>query len=186
MVSEGTFRQDLFYRLDVLPLSWPSLRERPDDILPLATHFLKKYAQEEHYKLSSQTQNYLKTYSWPGNVRELENVIQRALIMAKGLYLQPADLMLTEHQAEQDAYRRIEHEGAVSHTPPPLFDPTGAETLSDSKRQAEYQYVLEVLQRCDGHRTQTAKILGMTTRALRYKLAAMRENGIDIDIPAHP
>jgi two-component system response regulator FlrC len=182
MVEQGTFRADLYYRLDVLPLCWPSLRERPDDILPLAQHFLKKYASDTNYQFSAAARQCLRQYRWPGNVRELENVIQRALILAKGLHLQPADLLLAETMPTTvlvNAYADTissAHQGEQASTP-------RASSLSSSKRQAEFQYVLEVLHHCEGHRTRTAEALGMTTRALRYKLAAMRENGINIDSP---
>ena len=172
LVSQGLFREDLFYRLDVLPLSWPSLRERRDDILPLAQHFIARYAAHSGYQLSPDAVQVLMQYDWPGNVRELENVIQRALIMTRGLHLQPADLMLPNAihipSASPACHGFVEtHSSAVG--------------LAASKRQAEFQYVLDTLKRFDGHRTRTAEALGLTTRALRYKLAAMREQGIDID-----
>ena len=188
MVAQGSFRPDLYYRLDVLPLCWPSLRERPDDILPLAQHFLKKYASDANYQFSTQARQCLRQYRWPGNVRELENVIQRALILAKGLHLQPADLLLNSEKpplaATDFAIPPLPSSNAVN----PMLNhvekaPARANSLSGSKRLAEFQYVLEVLHHCEGHRTRTAEALGMTTRALRYKLAAMRENGINIDSP---
>ena len=172
LVRQGLFREDLFYRLDVLPLSWPSLRERPDDILPLAQHFIARYAPHPGYQLSPDAAQVMQQYEWPGNVRELENVIQRALIMTRGLHLQPADLMLPTsiHVPSISHISHVDVENEVS-----------AVGLAASKRQAEFQYVLDTLKRFDGHRTRTAEALGLTTRALRYKLAAMREQGIDID-----
>lgn len=169
LVAQGAFREDLFYRLDVLPLSWPSLRERREDILPLARFFIDKYAVHAGYQLSEAACHSLLGYEWPGNVRELENVIQRALILTRGLHLQPADLMLPSPPQPDIAVEPSEELVGV---------PAG---LAASKRQAEFQYVLGMLRRFDGHRTRTAEALGLTTRALRYKLAAMREQGIDID-----
>lgn len=161
-VAAGRFREDLFYRLDVLPLRWPPLRERPEDILPMARHFMQKHAQQaRNFELLPEAAQALLSYSWPGNVRELENVIQRALILARGIVLQPEDLMLPGHQM-----RHIEPQGA---------------TLKTSKKFAEFQHVLDTLRRFNGHRQHTAEALGVTTRALRYKLAAMREQGIDIN-----
>lgn len=190
MVAQGSFRPDLYYRLDVLPLCWPSLRERPDDILPLAQHFLKKYASDANYQFSTQARQCLRSYRWPGNVRELENVIQRALILAKGLHLQPADLLLNNEKPPLAATGSSVHSLSMSDPVNPMLNhvdraPARASSLSGSKRLAEFQYVLEVLHHCEGHRTRTAEALGMTTRALRYKLAAMRENGINIDSPIH-
>ncbi|MFC3913472.1 sigma-54-dependent transcriptional regulator [Pseudaeromonas sharmana] len=165
-VAQGVFREDLFYRLDVLPLSWPSLRERRDDILPLANYFIAKHACRPGFQLTAEALRLLLQHDWPGNVRELENVIQRALILARGLHLQPADLMLPSSGSRGTQCDAL---------------PAFGEGLAASRRQAEFQYVLETLRHFDGHRTRTAEALGLTTRALRYKLAAMREQGMDID-----
>ena len=179
-VANGQFRQDLFYRLDVLPMSWPGLRARKEDIVPLARHFLKKYAPDQQYDLSREAQQALIQYRWPGNVRELENVIQRALILANGQVLQAHDFQIDDDltSAMIQAAPSIQHSPSIVTTPSDVRQPA---SLADSRQLAEFQYVLEILQKFHGHRTRTAAALGMTTRALRYKLAAMRENGIDID-----
>lgn len=161
LVAQGLFREDLYYRLDVLPLRWPALRERMEDVLPLAQHFIKKYGQDK-YLLSGAARETLLAYDWPGNVRELENVMQRALVMARGMELQAEDLGLplaVPVAANEDCGVRLRH----------------------TKKQAEFDYIYDLLQRFNGHRSRTAEALGMSTRALRYKLAAMREVGIDID-----
>lgn len=163
LVEQGLFRQDLFYRLDVLPLSWPALRERKDDIIPLAEFFIQKYADGK-YLLSKEAKQLLMQYQWPGNVRELENVVQRALVMARGIEVQAIDLNLPMLQT------------AVEVAP--------ANNLKRSKKNAEFDYILGVLTQCKGHRTKAALALGVSTRALRYKLAAMREHGVDIDAVA--
>lgn len=159
-VENGLFREDLFYRLDILPLSWPALRDRTDDIIPLAHYFIKKYASSE-FNISKQAQALMLSYNWPGNVRELENVIQRALVMARGAEIQVDDLNLP-------------------HCLPATVDFCSSQ-LKANKKQAEFDYICSLLSRFKGHRTQTAQALGVSTRALRYKLAAMREYGIDID-----
>ncbi|MDR6984299.1 DNA-binding NtrC family response regulator [Rheinheimera pacifica] len=159
-VEQGLFREDLFYRLDVLPLSWPALRERRDDILPLAEFFINKYGNGK-YRLSRGAADVMLQYNWPGNVRELENVMQRALVMARGIELQIADLNLPQCHPQAAAIC--------------------AGLLKQSKKNAEFDYILDVLNKCNGHRTRTAQALGVSTRALRYKLAAMREHGVDID-----
>ncbi|TMP57327.1 sigma-54 dependent transcriptional regulator [Pseudoalteromonas sp. S1612] len=159
-VEQGAFREDLFYRLDVLPLSWPALRDRVDDIIPLAHHFIKKYGNSE-FHISKQAEDVMLCYNWPGNVREIENVIQRALVMARGVEIQVEDLNLPECSP-----------AAVDFC---------ASQLKENKKQAEFDYIYSLLSRFKGHRTQTAQALGVTTRALRYKIAAMRECGIDID-----
>lgn len=160
LVEQGAFREDLFYRLDVLPLSWPALRERRDDILPLAEFFINKYGNGK-YRLSQSAADLMLQYNWPGNVRELENVMQRALVMARGIELQIADLNLPQFHSQAAAIC--------------------ANLLKQSKKNAEFDYILDVLNKFNGHRTRTAQALGVSTRALRYKLAAMREHGLDID-----
>jgi DNA-binding NtrC family response regulator len=160
LVSQGAFREDLYYRLDVLPLCWPALRQRMEDVIPLAQYFIRKYGEDRYY-LSGSAREVLMSYNWPGNVRELENVIQRALVMARGMELQAEDLGLPLHQL--------------------CFDEAPGKRLQHTRKQAEFEYIYDLLQRFNGHRSRTAEALGMTTRALRYKLAAMRENGIDID-----
>ncbi len=162
-VKSGIFREDLFYRLDVLPLRTLPLRERRGDILPLAEHFLDKYktdAQEHHF--SDQAKQVLTAYDWPGNVRELENCVQRALVLRRGQAIQAADLGIV-----------VRSHAVLIESPE-----TG---LKQSKQQAEFQYVIDALKRFNGRRCNTAQFLGMTTRALRYKLALMREHGIDVD-----
>lgn len=157
--ANGTFREDLFYRLDVLPLCWPPLRERPEDILPLAKHFLTQHGSHAAFELHPEAARALLDYRWPGNVRELSNTIQRSLILAKGLVIREEDLMLPSTQVPE----------------------TSQFCLQQSRRSAEFQHVLDTLRRFNGHRQDTARALGVTTRALRYKLAAMREQGIDIN-----
>jgi two-component system, response regulator FlrC len=160
LVARGIFREDLFYRLEVLPLSWPALRERRDDILPLAEFFISKHGADK-YVLSAESKDLLVRYSWPGNVRELENVIQRAMIMACGMDLQPCDLSIQMSSADL----HLVHSDGMKQT----------------RMNAEFEYILELLSEFNGHRTRTAQALGVSTRALRYKLQAMREHGLKID-----
>lgn len=162
-VEEGTFREDLYYRLDVLSLSWPSLRQRRSDILPLANFFIEKYGSSQ-FKLSQSAATLMLQYNWPGNVRELENVIQRALVLAHGVELQVKDLGLPIQQPKVEKSQS-----------------TCADIIRKTKQNAEFEYILELLNKNRGHRTRTAEALGVSTRALRYKLAAMREHGLDID-----
>ncbi|OXS02740.1 sigma-54 dependent transcriptional regulator [Shewanella algae] len=167
-VSKGRFREDLYYRLNVLTLELKPLRERVEDIIPLAEHFIQLYdyllnGQECH--LSEAAKSALMNYDWPGNVRELENIIQRALVMRHGTILQVVDLGI----------RLPKNIEVVNSTPGP------SNGLKASKKHAEFQYVIEILKRFGGHRSRSADALGMTTRALRYKLVQMRDAGIDID-----
>lgn len=167
-VAAGLFREDLYYRLDVLPLHWPALRERREDILPLAQFFLDRHASGGNFQINEEASRALVAYSWPGNVRELENVIQRALIMARGLILQVEDFQLPDLLSGSTAAGDQQDSDVIRQMAP-------------GRRGAEFQYVLDTLRQFDGHRTRTADALGITTRALRYKLAAMRDHGIDIN-----
>ncbi|WP_272166294.1 sigma-54-dependent transcriptional regulator [Vibrio diabolicus] len=163
-VKKGTFREDLYYRLDVLPLHWPPLRDRKEDILPISQFFIEKYQDGSNCYLSQDAVSALSQYHWPGNIRELENVIQRSLIMRHGDCITAQDLMLPIELVVSDSATESESKfGDV-----------------EAKKQAEYQFVLDKLRQFDGNRTKTANALGMSTRALRYKLAAMREHGIDL------
>ncbi|GEM75182.1 sigma-54-dependent transcriptional regulator [Vibrio sagamiensis] len=163
-VKKGQFREDLYYRLDVLPLHWPPLRERNEDIIPLSEFFISKYKESRHCYLSQDAIMALNHYQWPGNIRELENVIQRALVMRHGDYITAYDLMLPVEL--QNTPSAPEYASSFGHV--------------EAKKQAEFQFVLEKLRQFGGNRTKTASALGVSTRALRYKLAAMREHGIDL------
>ncbi|WP_436317827.1 sigma-54-dependent transcriptional regulator [Vibrio agarivorans] len=171
-VAERKFRQDLYYRLDVLPLQWPPLRERKEDILPLADHFIAKYNRgcNETCRLTAEAQQALVTYDWVGNIRELENTIQRALVMRHSTWITPQDLMLPTLPSVA---------AAVDRPLTPEMQPQAR--LKSTKKHAENQFILDTLAKYDGRRNLTAEALGITTRALRYKLAAMRDQGIDVD-----
>ncbi|MFB9255732.1 sigma-54-dependent transcriptional regulator [Vibrio agarivorans] len=171
-VAERKFRQDLYYRLDVLPLQWPPLRERKEDILPLADHFIAKYNRgcNETCRLTAEAQQALVTYDWVGNIRELENTIQRALVMRHSTWITPQDLMLPTLPCVA---------AAVDRPLTPEMQPQAR--LKSTKKHAENQFILDTLAKYDGRRNLTAEALGITTRALRYKLAAMRDQGIDVD-----
>jgi two-component system response regulator FlrC len=164
--EQGRFRADLMFRLDVLPLHIAPLRERRDDILPLAQRFIERYAPGEcpEQLLIAQTRQALLGHTWPGNVRELENCLQRALILRNGLFIQPRDLGL-------DA-------GSDVLLEPPPSAAAGHAALKASGKWAEYQHVIDTLRRFGGHKSKAALSLGMSTRALRYRLSAMRAEGI--------
>ncbi len=160
-VAAGRFRQDLFYRLDVLPLHIPPLKERREDILPIAQSLLQRYSRQynaSHCSLSNCARDALLNHDWPGNVRELDNRLQRALVMRHGASLMATDLGFD----------------AVAAAPV-------GQAIAQSKKQLEFQCIVDVLKQNSGNRSRSAEALGITPRALRYKLAQMRENGIDID-----
>lgn len=176
-IAEGRFRQDLYYRLSVVPIHILPLRERPEDILPLVKAFINKYQNFLNVKINitTEAQCELHKYTWPGNVRELENVIQRGIIMSNNGLISLSGLGLPEAQALSSP----SGDRAFSFSASP---PSGGE--SDIKlrgRLAQYQYIVDLLQRHQGNKAKTAAFLGITPRALRYRLANMREDGIDIE-----
>jgi len=158
-LEQGTFREDLYYRLNVVPLNIPPLRERKQDISFLANHFIKKLAPEAGCQVESITDAAMEkliAYHWPGNVRELENVIERSLVMATGKQLDVGDIKL------ESAPRPRPH-GEGTH-----FLPDGL-TLD----QYEQEIIREALKRADGNKSQAARLLGLTRNALRYRLTQM-------------
>src|SRR5256714_785718 len=162
-VKKGRFREDLFYRLNVVELSIPPLRERPEDILPLATSFMAEFTHGQA-RFSSSGADCLVRYSWPGNVRGLRNAMERAALLSRG------ELILPEHlPAKVRAAAPMSGANAVSE----------AEQLGDIERQA----IMQALRKHDFNRTETAKALGISRRALIYKLQRFRELGFDVDAP---
>jgi DNA-binding NtrC family response regulator len=158
-LEQGAFREDLYYRLNVVPINIPPLRERKEDIPYLVNHFLAKYAEETGGRVQSVTpaaMEKLMAYHWPGNVRELENIMQRAMVMAPGPSLEPADMQLESRRPPQ----------AVSDGAP--FLPEGM-----SLEQYEQHLIREALRRCNGNKSQAARLLGLTRNALRYRLTQM-------------
>ncbi|ENY72771.1 Fis family two component sigma54 specific transcriptional regulator [Aeromonas diversa CDC 2478-85] len=169
-VQEGTFREDLYYRLNVFPLRWSALCERPGDILPLAEHLLTLYSAEQGLALPAiepAAAELLLEYGWPGNVRELANVIQRALILCDGEWVREGDLILEEEEmgGQDESFRERQ---------------PGLEKLGNELKQQEHQIILDTLNQCQGSRKAVAEKLGISPRTLRYKLAKMRDAGIEL------
>ncbi|WP_416240409.1 sigma-54-dependent transcriptional regulator [Oceanimonas baumannii] len=163
-VSEGRFREDLYYRLNVFPLVWPALAERPDDILPLARFLLNRHGamQGRHgISLSADAEKRLKNWHWPGNVRELDNVMQRALILAGGHQISAGDIFLDDAGP------------CVAAAP---------RELGDKLESQEHRIILQALQSSGGSRREVAEQLGISPRTLRYKLARMRDAGIEVPV----
>ena len=172
-VAQGRFRADLMFRLDVLPLHISPLRERKEDVLPLARRFVAKYAPQEADEelFTSDACRALLQHDWPGNARELENTVQRALVLRNGLFIQPQDLGLAAPPQAEVRSERL---------PLPAVE-SGKAALRASGKWAEYQHVIDTIRKFDGHKTKAAASLGMTSRALRYRLNAMREQGIELN-----
>lgn len=178
-IAEGRFRQDLFYRISVVPIHITPLRERRLDIIPMAMRFIAKYKafHKGNVRLSEEARHALLTYDWPGNVRELENVIQRGMILSNGEEITAKDFGLP-------ALAPLATLDGVDVMPAYREQQAAPAAISNVKlhgRMAEYQYIIELLKRHNGNKSKTAAFLGITPRALRYRLASMREEGIDIE-----
>ncbi len=169
-VSDGEFREDLYYRLNVFPLTWLSLAERRDDILPLTKHLIERICQKNADmipELTPAARSKLITYDWPGNVRELDNVIQRALILNSDNIIDASDLLIENFETVSVA--ELEDEA-------PQVD----EKLGNELKLQEHQIILDTLNACKGSRKAVSERLGISPRTLRYKIARMRDSGISI------
>lgn len=188
-VAAGRFREDLYYRLSVFPLAWRPLRERPADILPLAERLLAKYARKMNHApvtLADCARAALLTHPWPGNVRELDNAIQRSLILQQGGQVLAADLCLTSPIGL--APRPVLSAVPASAPPPvsasvdiPSVASTEAGPLGEDLKRREFQMIIDTLRSERGRRKEAAERLGISPRTLRYKLAQMRDAGMDVE-----
>ncbi len=163
MVRVGTFRQDLYYRVNVVNLRVPPLRERPEDIRLLAEHFLQRFATENNREIASfddDTLRMLAGYAWPGNVRELANAVESAVIMSTG------SVILCEDLPKQvlDAERRVAPDAEMQEAA------GSARPLKEMVKEFERQAILQALQRNQENRVRTARELGISRRSLLYKL----------------
>ncbi|WP_207281317.1 sigma-54 dependent transcriptional regulator [Pseudomonas sp. FW300-N2F2] len=182
-VAAGRFREDLYYRLSVFPLAWRPLRERTADILPLAERLLNKHVNKMKHaaaRLSAEARACLVAYPWPGNVRELDNAIQRALILQQGGLIQPEDFCLAGPVACAPLPALAP---APTATPMPPMDVEGDSVgaLGDDLRRREFQMIIDTLRAERGRRKEAAERLGISPRTLRYKLAQMRDAGMDVE-----
>lgn len=151
MMKNGEFREDLYYRLRVLPLEIPPLRERREDIVPLVHHFLEKYANGAEFTILPETLGLLEKYDWPGNVRELENVIERAVVLSPYAIISP-DLLPPEIQNQR------------------LEQGKSARDSDKTLPQMEENAIREALRKTGGNRSQAAKLLGIPRHVLLYRL----------------
>ncbi|MCU8021953.1 MULTISPECIES: sigma-54-dependent transcriptional regulator [Shewanella] len=171
VVAAGRFREDLYYRINVFPLAWPALSQRPADILPLARHLLAKHAKALNVadvpELDENARRRLLSHRWPGNVRELDNVIQRALILRAGQLITANDIIIDA----QDVILSGEDLDPFSSEP---------DGLGEELKAQEHVIILETLNQCQGSRKLVAEKLGISARTLRYKMARMRDMGIQL------
>jgi two-component system, response regulator FlrC len=191
-VAAGRFREDLYYRLNVFPLALTPLRMRRDDVLPLAMQLLSGRCRpgEQIPALSAEAAHLLLTYPWPGNVRELDNLLQRALILVNGPVIRPEHI---QFELANDAAGATG--GGITITLPAratakaapaalasaaMSEGAATGSLANSLGQAERDLILDALRTGQGNRREAAERLGISARTLRYKLARLREAGIDV------
>ena len=180
-VKKGDFREDLYFRLNVFNLRMPALRERPGDIVPLAEHFIRKYAEANGVSakaMTPQAVERLKGHHWKGNVRELENTMHRAVLLANGPMIELDNIMLTNARAEP----------AV--VPPAATAQAGRAATGDraplvgrTVADVERDLIIDTLQHTLGNRTHAANILGISIRTLRNKLKQYSQEGVPIPMP---
>lgn len=167
-VEEGSFREDLFYRLNVIQISLPPLRERREDILPLAQHFIRKYTAENGKRISDQlspeTLSALEAYHWPGNVRELENVIERGVIVARDSALDRSDL---REEVLSPRRQPSQSGGQMSASQIDLSDGI---SFYDEVNRFQIELIRRALEITGGHQSRAAKLLGMNTTTLNSKI----------------
>lgn len=171
-VREGGFREDLYYRLNVFPLRWTPIRERKGDIQPLAEALLLKHAQKmriDNASLTPSALSKLEAHAWPGNVRELENVIQRALILSDQGRVNQDHIVFDMVSAPK--VTEADNEDALE----------AASILGRGVQQHEFRIIAQALIDAKGKRKEVAEKLGISPRTLRYKIAKMRECGIEVD-----
>jgi two-component system response regulator FlrC len=183
LLAEGRFRADLFYRLNVFPLGLRPLRERADDIAPLAFALALRHSAPGRSIpwISEAALSLLKVHGWPGNVRELENVVRRALLLADG----KAEIG-PEHIVFDGTARLVPGEmsapmiGGLAPEMPRSSEPAGGKRLSNIVQLSEARAIMATLEACGGSRVQAARQLGISERTLRYRLASFREAGLAV------
>jgi two-component system response regulator FlrC len=194
-VQKGQFREDLYFRLNVVNIMLPALRDRPSDILPLAQFFADKYAEANGVtkkKLSKEAEQKLISYPWRGNIRELENTMHRAILMsledaleAEAIHLQDSSFANNSAPSPQPsplgeggAAQAAEREGLKSAS---IKNPGGVESLiGRTIADVERDMIIDTLSHCLGNRTHAANILGISIRTLRNKLAQYKDEGVNI------
>jgi len=195
-VEAGTFREDLYYRLNVFPLQWLPLTQRRGDIIPLAEYLLTRHAKEQGVAipcLAESAKQRLLAYTWPGNVRELDNVMQRALILSNTDIIDCDALILEDQQFEQmtsssqetvtrEKIESVEESHSVSSAVEAKTVEPLAEALGQGLKQQEQKIILEALETCRGKRKDVAELLGISPRTLRYKIARMKEQGVALPV----
>ncbi|WP_396592705.1 sigma-54 interaction domain-containing protein [Brevundimonas sp. R86498] len=184
-VAEGTFREDLLYRLNVVNLRLPALRERPGDVAVLADHFVRKYAAANGVPvrpLSPDARRALAAHRWPGNVRELENAMHRAVLLAVGPEIDAEAIRLPDGQPLTGAVG-AHGDNSVAGRAAQTADAVSRAYVGQTVAQMEKTLILDTLTHCLGNRTHAANILGISIRTLRNKLNEYADEGVQIIAP---
>jgi two-component system response regulator FlrC len=190
-VADGKFREDLYYRLNVFPLTWHPLSERPLDIVPIAEHLIERHARAANTAiptLSETAKQKLTRHFWPGNVRELDNVMQRAMILKLNDDIDADAILIEEYAVDSVASASVNNYSVEEAQAPSCTDDLddeisvsgGSRGFKDEIRDQEFKLILDTIRACNGKRTVIAEKLGISPRTLRYKIARMREHGIEI------
>ena len=189
-VKNGEFREDLFFRLNVIEIKLPSLRERPQDIPVLANFFAEKYAEAngvDRLPIGTQAMDLLRSHAWRGNVRELENTMHRAVLLAQGNEIGTEAIVLSGGGQDEVASVAATAAAAVRENgaEPELADgenPTKG-LVGRTVAEVERDLIIDTLQHCLGNRTHAANILGISIRTLRNKLKQYNEEGVSVPLP---
>ncbi len=203
MIDNGKFREDLYFRLNVIPLALPPLRDRMDDVPVLVTHFVKKHSQINNRNcpaVSRETLNILTNYHWRGNVRELENVMERALLLCDGEEIQPNHLLMSSQLGETSINADLASITASKTKSPKSVAGKKESTDTDyhnsqdtsglgievgmSMKEAEKRFIFKTLHETKGNRTHAAKTLGISIRTLRNKLNEYRAEVGELELEA--
>jgi DNA-binding NtrC family response regulator len=182
-VAEGHFREDLLFRLNVVNLALPPLRERPADIIALADHFAKKYAAAnaiDDRPLSEAAKTQLLAREWTGNVRELENAMHRAVLLASGREITPDAIRMPDGSAFTGSGSSVARQAADA------AQTVQTDMIGRTVAEVEQDLILNTLDHCLGNRTHAANILGISIRTLRNKLKLYQDQGVDIPAPNQP
>ena len=181
-IREGRFREDLHFRLNVVNLNIPALRERPEDIRVLCKHFAKKYAEFnaiDEKEVSDEAMQVLINHSWSGNVRELENTLHRAVLLTTGNEISKHDILLPDGKPHVEIQAQAGGINSPEGTGPLAQSSMVGKTVSDVERDL----IIDTLKHCLGNRTHAANILGISIRTLRNKLNIYMSEGVNVPSP---
>jgi len=186
-VANKNFREDLYFRLNVVNLALPGLAQRPLDIEPLAKHFIRKYADANdmpELPLTDAAMNKLKAYNWPGNVRELENTMHRAVLLGGPGEIGTEAVMLTDEANTTAMAAAIQTRGPSQGDAAAAYSAAGqGNMVGRTVAEVERELIIDTLKHCIGNRTHAANILGISIRTLRNKLKLYNEQGFNVPSP---